>query len=100
MKKSGVFNDQGLVGFGMTEEHTDDHAMCYHEVRLDRSIGGIPMNNSRFLTSVVRLTALLLLLAVLATGCAGQAQSPLPTPTPLPWYATTAADPGWQSLQQ
>ena len=100
MKKSGVFNDQGLVGFGMTEEHTDDHAMCYHEVRLDRSIGGIPMNNSRFLTRVVLLTALLLLLAVLATGCAGQAQSPLPTPTPLPWYATTAADPGWQSLQQ
>ncbi len=43
---------------------------------------------------------LVAVLALLATGCAGQAQSPLPTPTPLPWYATTAADPGWQSLQQ
>src|SRR5258708_7572021 len=43
---------------------------------------------------------LVVVLALLATGCAGQAQSPLPTATPLPWYATTAADPGWQSLQQ
>ena len=58
------------------------------------------MNNSRFLMRVVILTELILLLAALAPGCAGQAGSPLPTPTPLPWYATTAADPGWKALQQ
>jgi hypothetical protein len=47
-----------------------------------------------------RWSSRLLVLAVLAAGCGGQAQPPSPTATPLPWYATTAADLGWQSLQQ
>ena len=44
--------------------------------------------------------ALALAVAVLATGCAGQIRTPVPTMTPMPFYATAAADPGWDALQQ